>query len=184
MGSLVFPSTSLGPLHHPCRLIPAGPFDYLAAKEFVRPSFRNLRGMSFTVVLVIALMLLLNGVFAAYELALASVRTDRLRLLAEQKRRGAGVSLRMKGRMEASLAAVQLGITLVGAIAAALGGASAEESLAPYFERVLSTVGLHNCRRRADSQSLCFEERGARLLDFEPDNVGLFRRIFPRGLAI
>ena len=32
----------------------------------------------------------------------------------------------MKNRMEASLAVVQIGITLVGAIAAAIGGAGAE----------------------------------------------------------
>jgi putative hemolysin len=98
--------------------------------------------MSLTVILVIVVMLLLNGLFAAYELALASVRTDRLRQLNEQKRRGAAVALRMKGRMEASLAAVQVGITLVGAIAAALGGASAEESLAPQLEPALLRAGL------------------------------------------
>ncbi|WP_254507912.1 hemolysin family protein [Anatilimnocola floriformis] len=99
--------------------------------------------MSLSVILIIGFLLFINGLFAAYELALASVRTDRLRLLAEQKRSGASVSLLMKGRMEASLAAVQLGITLVGAIAAAMGGASAEESLAPYFEKVLASVGIH-----------------------------------------
>lgn len=99
--------------------------------------------MSLSVVLVIVVMLLLNGLFAAYELALASVRTDRLRQLNEQKRRGAGIALRMKGRMEASLAAVQLGITFVGAIAAALGGASAEENLAPQMEPLLVQAGLH-----------------------------------------
>jgi putative hemolysin len=37
----------------------------------------------------------------------------------------------MKQNMEASLAVVQLGITFVGAIAAAVGGAGAEEKLAP-----------------------------------------------------
>ena len=99
--------------------------------------------MSLSVILIIAVLLFLNGLFAAYELALASVRTDRLRLLAEQKRAGASISLKMKGRMEASLAAVQLGITLVGAIAAAMGGASAEESLSPYFKEQLSRFGIH-----------------------------------------
>jgi putative hemolysin len=98
--------------------------------------------MSLSVVAVIVVMLLLNGLFAAYELALASVRVDRLRLLAEQKRRGAGIALKMKGRMEASLAVVQLGITLVGAIAAAVGGASAEEDLTPIIEPQLASLGI------------------------------------------
>jgi putative hemolysin len=93
--------------------------------------------MSLTVVLTILVMLLLNGVFAAYELALASVRTNRLKMLAEKHRRGAATALRMKNRMEGSLAVVQLGITVVGAIAAAAGGASIDERLAPVLEQRL-----------------------------------------------
>ncbi len=98
--------------------------------------------MSLSVLLTIAAMLLLNGVFAAYELALASVRVDRLRILAERRRRGAGIALRMKNRMEGSLAVVQLGITLVGAIAAAFGGASIDDNLAPLVKRALANQGL------------------------------------------
>jgi len=92
--------------------------------------------MSLTVVLTIVAMLLLNGVFAAYELALASVRVDRLRVLADRKRRGAAIALRMKNRMEGSLAVVQLGITLVGAVAAATGGASIDDTLAPQLDKL------------------------------------------------
>ena len=94
--------------------------------------------MSLSVVLTILVMLLLNGVFAAYELALASVRIDRLKILVERRRRGAATALRMKNRMEGSLAVVQLGITLVGAIAAATGGASIDDNLAPLLQ---STTG-------------------------------------------
>jgi putative hemolysin len=90
--------------------------------------------MSLSVVLTIVVMLVFNGIFAAYELALASVRVDRLKFLAEQHRRGAKIALRMKNRMEGSLAVVQVGITLVGAIAAATGGASVDETLAPALE--------------------------------------------------
>jgi len=78
-------------------------------------------------------MVALNGVFAAYELAIASVRPERLRALREQHRAGAGAAVFMKERIEASLAVVQLGITLVGAIAAATGGASAEETISPWL---------------------------------------------------
>jgi putative hemolysin len=85
------------------------------------------------VVLIIVAMLLLNSIFAAYELALASVRVERLRALAEHRRYGANAAVAMKSRIEASLAVVQVGITLVGAIAAATGGASSEEFISPYF---------------------------------------------------
>ena len=80
---------------------------------------------------VIALMIALNSVFAAYEIALASIGVGRLHALAAERRRGAAAALRMKQRMEASLAVVQLGITLVGAIAAVTGGAGSEESIEP-----------------------------------------------------
>ena len=43
----------------------------------------------------------------------------------------------MKDRMEASLAVVQLGVTLVGSIAAAIGGAGITEALNPYFQKNL-----------------------------------------------
>lgn len=80
---------------------------------------------------VVAVMIALNSVFAGYEIALASVGPARLHSLVTQHRSGAAAALRMKENMEASLAVVQLGITLVGAVAAATSGAGAEETLEP-----------------------------------------------------
>lgn len=87
---------------------------------------------------VMAVMIVINGVFAGYEIALASIGVGRLDRLAADNRRGATSALRMKNNMEASLAVVQLGITLVGAIAAATGGAGASETLQP----LLLNLGL------------------------------------------
>lgn len=87
--------------------------------------------------LVILGMILLNGVFAAYEIALASIPLSRLHRLDEEGRSGAKTALVMKRSMEGSLAVVQLGITLVGVIAAATGGAGAEEQIAPGIEAAL-----------------------------------------------
>ena len=89
--------------------------------------------------LIILLMLFFNAVFAAYEMALASISRARLVTLCQQKKRGAEEASYMKNRMEASLAVVQLGITLAGAIAAATGGAGAQEFFAPYF---VQTFGI------------------------------------------
>src|SRR4051812_16679109 len=94
--------------------------------------------MSLTVVLTILAMVLLTAVFAAYELALASVRPGRLKMLADQKRRGAATALRMKENIEKSLAAAQLGMTLTAVIAAATGGASVEEKLSPLIKQYLN----------------------------------------------
>jgi putative hemolysin len=93
--------------------------------------------MSLTVALTILAMVLLTAVFAAYELALASVRPGRLKMLADQKRRGAATALRMKENIEKSLAAAQLGMTLTAVIAAATGGASVEEKLSPLIKQYL-----------------------------------------------
>lgn len=87
--------------------------------------------MSNIELLVVAFMVLVNGMFASYEIALASVSLSRLQLLANQGKRGATAALRMKDGIEKSLAVVQLGITIVGLTAGATGGASASEDIAP-----------------------------------------------------
>lgn len=81
--------------------------------------------------IVISVMIVFNAVFAAYEIALASIGPGRLHALEKEGRSGAASALRMKNSMEASLAVVQLGITLVGVVAAATGGAGAEEAIVP-----------------------------------------------------
>src|ERR1017187_4380194 len=85
--------------------------------------------------LIILTMIILNGVFSAFEMALASISRTKLTYLVHTKKSGAAEALFMKDRMEASLAVVQLGVTLVGAIAAAIGGAGVTEALNPYFQK-------------------------------------------------
>lgn len=87
---------------------------------------------------VMVIMIGLNSIFAGYEISLASIGAGRLLTLRAEKKRGAESAVRMKENIEGSLAVVQLGITLVGVIAAATGGAGAEET----FEPVLLEWGL------------------------------------------
>jgi putative hemolysin len=86
---------------------------------------------------IIGVMLVLNALFAGYEMALAAIPKSKLSLLVSQKRKGAGEAVFMKDRMEASLAVIQLGITLVGVVAAATGGAGVSESFVPYLKDVI-----------------------------------------------
>ena len=79
-------------------------------------------------------MIGVNSVFAGYEIALASVSLARLRVLARESRRGADAALHLKGNIEGSFAVAQLGMTLAGAIAAATGGAEAQEVIAPLLQ--------------------------------------------------
>jgi putative hemolysin len=85
--------------------------------------------------IIIIVMLFFNGIFAAYEIALASISRMRLAVLVNQKRKGAVEAAFMKDRIEASFAVAQVGLTLAGAIAAAVGGAGITESFAPYLEQ-------------------------------------------------
>ena len=87
--------------------------------------------------LVILTMIIFNAVFSAYEMALASISRTKLTYLVQTKVSGAAEALFMKDRMEASLAIVELGVTLVGSIAAAIGGAGITQALNPYFQNHL-----------------------------------------------
>lgn len=104
--------------------------------------------------LVMLVMVALNGLFAGFEIALASVSAGRLDILAREGKRGAAAALRMKNNMEASLAVVQLGITLAGVIAAAVGGAGAEESVEPLVRPLVERVGLGDTATQALSITL------------------------------
>jgi len=85
--------------------------------------------------MVIGAMLVLNAIFAAYEMGLASISRARLAILLHDRRKGAADAVFMKDRMEASLAVVQVGITVVGAVAAATGGAGVQEQFSPYVQQ-------------------------------------------------
>ncbi|WP_437204296.1 hemolysin family protein [Planctomicrobium sp. SH664] len=93
-------------------------------------------------ILVVILMVAINAIFASYEIALASVSITRLKSLEQAQRWGAKAASAMKTDLEGSLAVVQLGITLVGVIAAATSGAGAEERVAPLFENLGLSHGL------------------------------------------
>ncbi|NIX76707.1 hemolysin family protein [Microvirga terricola] len=80
--------------------------------------------------LVIALVLVaLNGVFALSELAIVSARRPRLKVMAEQGRRGANTALSLMEDPGRFLSTVQIGITLVGILAGAFSGAALGEKL-------------------------------------------------------
>lgn len=75
-------------------------------------------------VLVIAGLILLNGVFSMSELAIVSARPARLKIAAERGSPGARCALDLADNPGKFLSTVQIGITLVGIIAGAYSGAS------------------------------------------------------------
>ncbi|MDP2313909.1 MAG: hemolysin family protein [Pseudomonadota bacterium] len=95
-----------------------------------------------TEILVILALVLLNGVFAGAEIAVLSMRKTRLAELVEEGSSAARAVLRLREDPEAFLATVQIGITVVGATAAAFGGASLAEDLAPVLAAVPALAGV------------------------------------------
>lgn len=84
--------------------------------------------------ILIMLCLALNAVLSGSEMAFVSSGRGNLRELARNGSQRAQRLLEMKNRPERILSIIQIGITLVGAVAAAVGGAGADEVLSPYLE--------------------------------------------------
>ncbi|HEX9049521.1 MAG TPA: hemolysin family protein [Anaeromyxobacter sp.] len=81
-------------------------------------------------------LVLANGVFAGAEIAIITVRRTRLAQLVEEGRASARAVKQLRDQPERFLATVQVGITIVGATAAAFGGASLAGRLAPALARI------------------------------------------------
>lgn len=86
-------------------------------------------------------LILLNGFFAMSELAVVSARKIRLQQMAEEGRRGAAAALLLQEDPSRFLSTVQIGITLIGVINGAVGGATLAERLSPVLEAIPAFAG-------------------------------------------
>jgi putative hemolysin len=87
-------------------------------------------------VILIFLMILLNGLFAMTEIALVSVRKSRIEQQAEDGDKDAKTALDLIESPNRFLSTVQVGISLVGVFAGALGGASFADGLAVWINKI------------------------------------------------
>ncbi len=87
-------------------------------------------------ILVIAVLILLNAVFVAAEIALVTVRRTRIEQLIDEGRRGARLVRRLTAQPGRFLAVIQLGITFIGFLAAAFAGASIASGLRETLETI------------------------------------------------
>ncbi|HRN51013.1 MAG TPA: hemolysin family protein [Anaerolineales bacterium] len=89
-----------------------------------------------TEIIVILILILVNGYFAAAELALVTSRKHRLQVLQDQGTDAAAEVIRVKETPGHILATVQVGISLIGSLASAYGGAS----ISPVITQWLSQI--------------------------------------------
>jgi putative hemolysin len=89
-----------------------------------------------TEVLIILLLLVANGIFAMSEIAVVTARKSRLQALAEAGDAGARRALELAEAPNRFLSTIQIGITGIGILAGAFGGATLARSLADWLSGV------------------------------------------------
>ena len=87
-------------------------------------------------VAIILLLILINGIFAMAEIAVVAAKKARLKKLADAGDPRAKAALELANSPNRFLATVQVGITLIGVMAGAFGGATLAEEIA----RALNTI--------------------------------------------
>jgi len=100
--------------------------------------------------LIIFALVLANGFFAGAEIAIIAARRGRLKQQAEAGDRGSRIALELAENPNRFLSTVQVGITLVGTLAAAFGGAE----LAPLVAQHLNVQKVNFWGIRGETLSL------------------------------
>lgn len=121
---------------------------------------------------LILILLVCNGVFAMTEIALVSARKGRLKQLAEDGSGGARQALKLLENPERFLSSVQIGITLVGVLSGAFGGAA----LSGYLEPWIASIPL--IRPYADEVAFGIVVTGITYLSL------VIGELVPKGLAL
>ena len=87
-------------------------------------------------ILLILILVIANGIFSGSEIAIVSSRRIRLQQLAERGNRDARSALKLAESPNDFLSTVQIGITLIGILSGAVGGATLAQRLRPLLDGV------------------------------------------------
>lgn len=87
-------------------------------------------------IVIIVLLLLVNGIFAMYEMALVSSSKARLKNDAVRGNRKAEAALKLLDEPEKILSTIQIGITLIGIVSGAFGGVALADDAVHIFEKI------------------------------------------------
>ncbi|MEK6772373.1 MAG: hemolysin family protein [Bdellovibrionota bacterium] len=93
-------------------------------------------------VLIVVFCLLLNALLSLVEMAFVSVSKPELKHLSRSGHVRANTLLKLRENPERTLSVLQIGITIVGALSAAVGGSGARETLVPYLIQNYNISGL------------------------------------------
>ena len=87
-------------------------------------------------IFIIFILLVINGLFSMSEIAVVSVRKVRLQKRADDGNLGAKAAIEISESPDRFLSTVQIGITLVGVLSGAFGGAALAVHLVPFIEKI------------------------------------------------
>ena len=110
---------------------------------------------------ILLLLTLINGAFAMAEMALVSTRKARLAQKADAGDTVARAALDLVDNPTRFLSTVQLGMTLVGIVAGAFGGASLSTTLATQVRRVWRQFSMAGAARRDGGYGWATRGQGA-----------------------
>jgi len=86
--------------------------------------------------LFIAILILLSGYLAGTEIAVVAARKIHVKQMAESGKKNAKILLSLKENPDRFLATIQIGITLMGVLASAVGGATSVKVIQPFLKEV------------------------------------------------
>lgn len=84
-------------------------------------------------IFLILLFILVNGFFSGSEIAIVTARKTRVSELVSKGHKSARILQKLQSDPDSFLATVQIGVTIVGALASAIGGATAVKVIQPFL---------------------------------------------------
>lgn len=87
-------------------------------------------------ILILFILTLINGIFALSEIALVSLKKNRIEQKAQKGSMSARIVLDLLKEPENFLSSIQVGITLIGVVAGAYGGAALSDDVEPLLKKI------------------------------------------------
>ena len=89
-----------------------------------------------TSIIIVLILIIANGIFAMTEIAIVTSKKNRLEKLRDEGNTSAEYALKLADDPNQLLSTIQIGITLIGVITGAFGGATIASQLAKYIEHI------------------------------------------------
>jgi len=95
-----------------------------------------MNGLFYIEILVIFILIILNGIFALSEIAVITSRRIKLQKMSEDGNKNADIAIELAESPNQFLSTIQIGITLIGILAGAFGGATLVQAISGYVEGI------------------------------------------------